>query len=66
MWCICSYIVDIDLRKVVDDEALSAPEKRSEARKTIKKVFEERYLNQGSKTDKKALGVNYFFKKLAF
>ena len=42
-------------------------ENRSEARKEIKKIFEDRYLNQASvKSEKKASGVQYFFKKLRF
>uniref|UniRef100_A0A0P6HE63 Large ribosomal subunit protein eL27 n=1 Tax=Daphnia magna TaxID=35525 RepID=A0A0P6HE63_9CRUS len=61
------YVVDIDLKKVLDDEVLGNPESRVESRKTIKKVFEERYLNQATiKSEKKAAGVSFFFKKLRF
>ena len=91
------YVADIDLKKVLDDEVLGNPETRIESRKTIKKVFEERYvstavtcdalwtlylpsesadmlscfcdsyLNQGAcKSEKKAAGVSFFFKKLRF
>lgn len=38
------YVADIDLKKVLDDEVLANPETRVESRKTIKKVFEERYV----------------------
>ena len=42
-------------------------EGRSDARKAIKKVFEERYHNQSSaKKEKKATGVSYFYKKMQF
>ncbi|CCI43731.1 hypothetical protein ABG067_006018 [Albugo candida] len=61
------YIVDIDLKKVLDDDVMSKPESRVETRKTIKKVFEERYLNQADcSSEKKATGVSFFFKKLRF
>ena len=36
------YVVDIDLKKVLDDGAMNQPETRVECRKTIKKVFEDR------------------------
>lgn len=38
------YAVDIDLKKVLDEGALNEPEARIESRKTIKKVFEDRYV----------------------
>ena len=60
------YVVDMDLKKSVDAPN-AMKENRSEARKEIKKVFEERYLNQAAvKSEKKASGVQYFFKKLRF
>ena len=59
------YVVDLDLKKIVEENGLK--EGRSEARKAIKKVFEERYHNQSSaKKEKKATGVSYFYKKMAF
>ena len=60
------YVVDMDnLKKVVETHGMK--ENRSEARKEIKKIFEDRYLNQASvKSEKKASGVQYFFKKLRF
>mmetsp|Transcript_2641 Transcript_2641/g.8258 ORF Transcript_2641/g.8258 Transcript_2641/m.8258 type:complete len:144 (-) Transcript_2641:97-528(-) len=60
------YVVDLDLKKIVEEHGLKG-ESRSEARKAIKKVFEERYLNQTTvKKEKKATGVSYFYKKMAF
>ena len=59
------YVVALDLKKIVEENGLK--EGRSEARKAIKKVFEERYHNQSSaKKEKKATGVSYFYKKMAF
>lgn len=60
------YVVDLDLKKVVDDASMKS-EGRVEMRKQVKKAFEERYLNQGAvKSQKKADGVSYFYKKLRF
>mmetsp|Transcript_1304 Transcript_1304/g.3340 ORF Transcript_1304/g.3340 Transcript_1304/m.3340 type:complete len:144 (+) Transcript_1304:26-457(+) len=60
------YVVDLDLKKIVEEHGLKA-EGRAEARKAVKKVFEERYLNQTTvKKEKKATGVSYFYKKMAF
>mmetsp|Transcript_26065 Transcript_26065/g.34211 ORF Transcript_26065/g.34211 Transcript_26065/m.34211 type:complete len:143 (+) Transcript_26065:138-566(+) len=59
------YSVDMDLKKVVDETAFK--EAKLETRKTVKKIFEDRYLNQASsKSEKKASGVQYFFQKLRF
>ena len=59
------YVVDLDLKKIVEENGLK--EGRSDARKAIKKVFEERYHNQSSaKKEKKATGVSFFYKKMAF
>jgi len=61
------YAVDMDLKKVVDENELTADEGKVECRKALKKVFEERYLNQKTITsEKKAAGSNYFFQKLRF
>lgn len=61
------YVVDLDLKKIVEDQSLKGGENRVLARKAIKKVFEERYLNQTTvKKEKKATGVSYFYKKMAF
>ena len=59
------YSVDIDLKKVVDENSLSQ-ENRVPTRKAVKKVFEEKYQSQTAKNDKKAAGVQYFFNKLRF
>eukprot|EP01038_Epipyxis_sp_PR26KG_P005009 gene5009-6995_t len=59
------YTVDIDLKKVVD-EASIAKAARSETRKAVKKIFEEKYKTQTAKSDRKAAGVQYFFSKLRF
>ncbi|CAE7704949.1 RPL27, partial [Symbiodinium microadriaticum] len=59
------YAADFDLKKVVDEKALSS-EARVDTRKNLKKVFEEKYRNQSSKSEKKAGGTQYFFKKLRF
>ena len=64
-FAIYSYTVDFDLKKLVDEDALKL-EKRPEVRKEIKKVFEERYLHQTGKSEKKASGVQYLFKRLRF
>lgn len=61
------YVVDLDLKKIMEDGGLGKPDARVEARKAIKKVFEDRYLNQTTvKKEKKATGVSYFYKKMAF
>ena len=49
----CRYTVDFDLKKLVDENSLSQ-ENRSETRKTLKKLFEEKYKNQAAKSDKKS------------
>ena len=59
------YVTDFDLKKIVDEGALSS-ESRVETRKTLKKTFEEKYRNQSGKNEKKAGGTQYFFKKLRF
>lgn len=61
------YNVDIDLKKVVDESSL-AENARQETRKAIKKIFEERYKTdkKDAKSEKKAIGTEYFFNKLRF
>lgn len=57
--------MDIDLKKAVDESAIKASP--AEVRKAVRKIFEERYLNQKDvKSEKKATGVKYFFDKLRF
>jgi large subunit ribosomal protein L27e len=59
------YQVDMDLKKAVDEADLV--EKKVEVKKTLKKIFEDRYLNQKDVTsEKKAAGSTYFFQKLRF
>eukprot|EP00585_Thalassiosira_rotula_P023389 CAMPEP_0196255152 /NCGR_PEP_ID=MMETSP0913-20130531/55171_1 /TAXON_ID=49265 /ORGANISM="Thalassiosira rotula, Strain GSO102" /LENGTH=207 /DNA_ID=CAMNT_0041542603 /DNA_START=273 /DNA_END=896 /DNA_ORIENTATION=+ len=60
------YQVDMDLKKVVDEADLVG-DKKVEVKKKLKKIFEDRYLNQKQITsEKKAAGSSYFFQKLRF
>ena len=61
------YVVDMDLKKAVDEADLVDEEKKVDVKKGLKKVFEDRYLNQKAVvSEKKAAGSSYFFKKLNF
>ena len=61
------YVVDIDLKKTVDEADLVDAERRVDVKKNLKKVLLDRYLNQKEITsEKKAQGSNYFFQKLRF
>jgi large subunit ribosomal protein L27e len=61
------YVVDLDLKKAVDEADLVDPERKVDVKKNLKKVFYDRYLNQKEVTsEKKALGSSYFFQKLRF
>eukprot|EP00550_Attheya_septentrionalis_P002748 CAMPEP_0198291084 /NCGR_PEP_ID=MMETSP1449-20131203/8733_1 /TAXON_ID=420275 /ORGANISM="Attheya septentrionalis, Strain CCMP2084" /LENGTH=146 /DNA_ID=CAMNT_0043989679 /DNA_START=49 /DNA_END=489 /DNA_ORIENTATION=+ len=61
------YTVDMDLKKVVEETDLADPEKKVDVKKALKKLFDDRYLNQKNVTsEKKAAGSNYFFQKLRF
>mmetsp|Transcript_19801 Transcript_19801/g.27837 ORF Transcript_19801/g.27837 Transcript_19801/m.27837 type:complete len:146 (-) Transcript_19801:51-488(-) len=61
------YVVDMDLKKAVDEADLVDAEKKIDVKKGLKKVFEDRYLNQKAVTsEKKAAGSSYFFQKLRF
>ena len=61
------YVVDIDLKKTVDEADLVDAERRVDVKKNLKKVMLDRYLNQKEITsEKKAQGSNYFFQKLRF
>jgi len=61
------YVVDIDLKKTVDEADLVDAERRVDVKKNLKKIMLERYLNQKEITsEKKAQGSNYFFQKLRF
>lgn len=61
------YVVDMDLKKIVDETELANADRKVDIKKSLKKVFEDRYLNQKAVTsEKKAAGSNYFFQKLRF
>lgn len=61
------YVVDLDLKKVVDEADLVDPERKVEVKKNLKKLLYDRYLNQKEVTsEKKAQGSSYFFQKLRF
>merc|ERR1712232_1514381 len=61
------YVVDMDLKKVVDEADLVDIEKKSDVKKKLKNIFEDRYLNQKiAASEKKAAGSSYFFQKLRF
>mmetsp|Transcript_28831 Transcript_28831/g.59031 ORF Transcript_28831/g.59031 Transcript_28831/m.59031 type:complete len:146 (-) Transcript_28831:255-692(-) len=61
------YVVDMDLKKAVDEADLANAERKVDVKKGLKKVFEDRYLNQKSVTsEKKAAGSTYFFQRLRF
>ncbi len=59
------YSVDFDLKKTLDENSVSS-EARVETKKTLKKLFEEKYKVQTLKTDKKGVGAQYFYSKLRF
>jgi len=57
----------MDLKKAVDEADLVNPEKKIDVKRGLKKIFEDRYLNQKTVTsEKKASGSTYFFQKLMF
>lgn len=61
------YVIDMDLKKSVDEADLANAEGKIEVKKGLKKIFEDKYLNQKAVTsEKKAAGSNYFFQKLRF
>ena len=61
------YVVDLDLKKAVDEADLVDAERKVDVKKNLKKIFLERYLNQKDVTsEKKAQGSTYFFQKLRF
>jgi len=59
------YTVDFDLKKTLTDEALT-PAHIVATRKSVKKLFEEKYKAGSGKTAKQAAGSSYFFSKLRF
>lgn len=61
------YVVDLDVKKIVDEADLIDAERKVSCKKELKKLFEDRYLNQKEVTsEKKAAGSSYFFEKLRF
>lgn len=59
------YSVDMDLKKMIDESEVKSD--AVQVKKDLKKVFEERYINQKDlKNEKKAAGNAYFFKRLRF
>jgi len=61
------YVVDLDLKKAVDEADLVDPERKVDVKKSLKKLFYDRYMNQKEVTsEKKAQGSTYFFHKLRF
>ena len=61
------YVVDLDLKKAVDEADLVDAERKVDVKKNLKKVFSDRYLNQKDVTsEKKAQGSTYFFQRLRF
>jgi large subunit ribosomal protein L27e len=61
------YVVDMDLKKAVDEADLASAERKVDVKKGLKQIFEDKYLNQKAVTsEKKAAGSNYFFQKLRF
>jgi large subunit ribosomal protein L27e len=59
------YSLDLDLKKIVDETSVESANIVN-TRKSVKKVFEEKYKSQSAKSDKKTAGVAYFFNKLRF
>lgn len=59
------YIVDIELKKLVDENGI-AKNNIVETKKAVKKIFEEKYKSQTLKSDRKSVGASYFFSKLRF
>merc|ERR1712137_626059 len=55
-------VTDIDLRSIVNPTVMKKIDTKNDARKDVKKAFEERYINRGKNTN----GVQYFFHKLRF
>jgi len=57
----------LDLKKAVDEADLVDAERKVDVKKNLKKLFQDRYLNQKEVTsEKKAQGSSYFFQKLRF
>ena len=55
-------VSDIDVKSVVNTSIMKDATQRTNARKEVKKLFEERYINRGKNTS----GVQYLFHRLRF
>lgn len=61
------YVVDLDVKKAVDEADLVDPDRKKEVMKNLKDTFYDRYVNQKEVTsEKKAQGSSYFYQKLRF
>jgi len=59
------YSVDMDLKKMIEENDVKTD--AVAVKKDLKKVFEERYINQKDlKNEKKAAGNKWFFQRLRF
>jgi large subunit ribosomal protein L27e len=61
------YLVqqEIDLKQVVTEDKLGSAETRKQMKREVRKIFNEKYLASGAKTEK-ANHVAFFFRKLRF
>ena len=63
------HSVDFDLKNIIGEGALSA-ENRTDTKKAVRAVFEDKYKNpvsaSGKVNDKKSVGAQYLFQKLRF
>lgn len=55
-------INDLDLKQIVNADALGNPDQLAESKGELKKVLEQRYLNRGKNT----AGITFFYQKLRF
>ena len=61
------YNVDLDVKKLIDEEGIEDETVRKTARKEFKKMLEAKYFNQTeAKSDKAKQAASYLFKKLRF
>ena len=59
------HTVDFDLKKTLESDCLAA-DKKVDTRKTLKKLFEEKFKDPSGKSEKKVMGAKYLFTKLNF
>lgn len=55
-------INDLDLKQIVKQETLDNTDQKSAAKKEVKKLLEQRYINRGKNT----AGLTFFYQKLRF